>query len=328
MNDKQTSKSACTDNHELAIGVSSCLLGKPVRFDGSHKRNRFITEVLGKVFTFVPICPEVETGMGVPRETIDLHGAPESPRLIGNESGVDRTTSINRWSSTRVRQQDIKQVCGFILKSKSPTCGLKSARIIGPTGRSTKRGQGLFASALYRHYPSMPIIEERDLYDPDERDNFIVRLFAYHRVKIALSHRPTVRKLAMFHRGEICLLNAHSRDWRRLLDQLLSQPSMTKPTTVRDEYVREFMGALALRSTVAKNLKVMGDVYRVLNKHAASTDLENCSLLIEAYRKGECQLLKPLHELRRCAEKHGIDELREQSWLFPDRREIFLRFNL
>lgn len=310
---------------EIAIGVSSCLLGKPVRFDGSHRLDRYITGVLGKVFAFVPICPEVETGMGVPRETIDLHGAPLSPRLIGNESGLDRTLAMNRWSSQRVRRQDVKQVCGFILKSKSPTCGLAKVRLVDRRGRSSFRGQGLFAMALRQHHPLMPVIEERELQDGSVRENFIVRLFAYKRMQIALSHRPTVQRLTAFHFRERYLLDAHSRCKRRSMDQLLAHPSATRPSTLRDNYSSLFMGALAYRSTVAKNLKVMSDVYRLLNMQAASVDLENCSLLVEAYRRGECQLLKPLLELRRCAEKLEIDQLREQSWLFPNEREILLR---
>jgi uncharacterized protein YbbK (DUF523 family)/uncharacterized protein YbgA (DUF1722 family) len=313
---------------ELGLGVSSCLLGKPVRFDGSHKLDRYITEGLGKVFTIVPVCPEVEIGMAVPRETIDLHGAPMSPRLIGNESGIDRTLEVNSWSSQRVRQQDVKQACGFILKSRSPTCGLKGVRIVGPTGRSTKRGQGLFAMALRRRYPLLPVVEEQELRDQSGRESFIVRLFAYRRLQAALSYQPTARKLVSFHRRETCLLDAHNRDKRSSMDQLLSQPQAIRPSTLRDKYVRQFMGALANRSTVAKNLKVMSAVYRILNKHAASTDLENCSLSMEAYRREECQLLKPLHALRQCSEICGIDELCEQSWLFPDERELFLRFEI
>lgn len=311
---------------ELAIGVSSCLLGKPVRFDGSHKLDRYITDVLGKLFTLAPVCPEVEAGMGVPRETIDLHGAASSPRLIGNESGVDRTLTMNRWSSQRVRRHDLKQVCGFILKSKSPTCGLKKVRLVDRRGRSSFRGQGLFAMALRRYAPLLPIVEERELHDKSGRENFIVRLFAYHRMQAALGYRPTLRKLTTFHRRETCLLDAHSRAKRRSMDQLLAQPSTTGPSTVRDNYVSRFMGALAYRSTVAKNLKVMSDVRRMLSRHVASTDLKNCSQLIKAYRRGECQLLRPLLELGRCAETCGVDELLEQSWLFPDEREVCLQF--
>ena len=328
MNDSRANKSEYTDNHELAIGVSSCLLGNPVRYDGSHKLDRYITEVLGKVFAFVPVCPEVETGLGVPRETIDLHSAPMSPRVIGNETGIDRTASINRWSSKRVRRQDIKQVCGFVLKSKSPTCGLNSARIIGPTGRTTQLGQGLFAMALSRQYPFMPIIEEHDLHDMDARDNFIVRLFASYRLRAALGHRPTVRKLTAFHEREICLLNAHSRDQRRRMDQLLSQTQLPRPSILRDEYFRQFMATLSLRSTVVKNVRVMNYVRRILKEHLFTSELTTITRSITTYSEGRCSLYKPLSLLKECAEKYRVQELLVHSWLFLDEREIFLRFNV
>ena len=168
-------------NTTLAVGVSSCLLGKRVRFDGGHKHDRYITDVLGKVFTFVPVCPEVETGMGVPRETIDLHGTVETPYLIGNETGADRTTMMNRYAVRRVKQRDLACICGFILKSKSPTCGLEKVRLYGSSGRVSYRATGLFAMALRSRYPSLPLIEERQLHDADTRDNFIARVFAYGR---------------------------------------------------------------------------------------------------------------------------------------------------
>lgn len=313
---------------ELALGVSSCLLGKPVRFDGSHKLDRYITETLGKIFTFVPVCPEVETGMGVPRETIDLHGGSISPRLIGNETGLDRTIAMNRWTSRRVRRTDLSQVCGFILKSRSPTCGLKNVKLVGRAGRSSFRGIGLFAMALRRRYPLLPVVEERELQDSSARENFIVRLFAYHRMHAALSNRPTVRKLRLFHQRERYLLDAHNLRKRRLMDQLLSQPLVVRPSMLRDEYVRLFMQALDYRSTVAKNFTVLNRVCCVLNRHTASINLKRCSLLIDKYHDGNCRLLKPLLELRRCAEKFGVDELLEQSWLFPDHREILLRFKV
>ncbi|MDH3892905.1 MAG: DUF523 and DUF1722 domain-containing protein [candidate division Zixibacteria bacterium] len=310
---------------EPAIGVSSCLLGKPVRFDGGHKLDRYITEVLGKVFAFVPVCPEVETGMGVPRETIDLHGTRTSPRLIGNDSGRDRTQEMKRWSSQRLRRPDFEHLCGFILKSKSPTCGLKKVRLLDQMGRSSLRGQGLFATALLRQYPLLPVVEERELSDESVRENFVVRLFACHRMQVALDHRPTVRKLTSFHHREICLLDAHHKDGRRRLDRLLARASSSKPTELRQEYAIEFMRILKLKSTQAKRISVLKGICRTLMKHDPVSGMSKSIGLIDDYRRGRCDLHRPWSMLRGCAETYGVRELLAQSWLFPDEREVNLR---
>lgn len=228
----------------LTVGVSSCLLGKRVRFDGGHKHDRCITEVLGKVFTFVPVCPEVETGMGVLRETIDLHGTVDAPRLVGNESGVDRTSRMSRYVARRVKQRDLARACGFILKSKSPTCGLQKVRLYGSSGRVSCRATGLFAMALLRQHPSLPLIEEQPLHDADTRDNFITRVFAYHRLRQLWRGRISFARLGEFHERERYLLMTHSSKRCRILDELLLTADKRCPAIARDQYATMFMQAL------------------------------------------------------------------------------------
>ncbi len=231
-------------NTTLAVGVSSCLLGKRVRFDGGHKHDRYIAEVLGKVFTFVPICPEVETGMGVPRETIDLHGTVEAPHLVGNETGADRTTMMNRYVARRVQQRDLARTCGFILKSQSPTCGLEKVRLYGSSGRISYRATGLFAMALSRRYPSLPLIEERSLCDTDTRDNFITRVYAYGRLRQLWCGKISFARLVEFHERERYMLMTHSSQRCQILDELLLTADKRRPAIVRDQYATMFMQAL------------------------------------------------------------------------------------
>lgn len=231
-------------NTTLAVGVSSCLLGNRVRFDGGHKHDRYLTEVLGKVFTFVPVCPEIETGMGVPRETIDLHGTVDTPRLVGNETGVDHTSKMNRYVARRVQQRDLANICGFILKSKSPTCGLQKVRLYGSSGRVSYRARGLFAMALSRRYPSLPMIEERPLHDVDTRDNFITRVFAYARLHQLWRGRISFARLVEFHERERYLLMSHSSKRCQILDKLLLTADKRRPAIARDQYATMFMQAL------------------------------------------------------------------------------------
>ena len=322
--DKQTG--SATADSTLFLGVSSCLLGKRVRFDGGHKRDRYITEVLGKVFTFVPVCPEVETGMGVPRETIDLRGTVDTPRLVGNETGVDRTSMMNRYVARRVSQRDLAQVCGFILKAKSPTCGLKNVRIHGPSERAAHRAQGLFAQALTKRYPALPIIEERQLQDAETRDNFVVRLLAYSRVQSDLVQRPSVSKIRRFHERERLLLDAHSVKLRRAMDKLLASRCELAPTAYRELYRALLMRALAVRSTPAKNARVMRSVLHRIETAIPSKPTRDLAQLIAKYRNGRIGLFEPLSLLRQYVELLEIPELVNQSYLNADNRETWLRF--
>ncbi len=240
--DKQTG--SATADSTLFLGVSSCLLGKRVRFDGGHKHDRYVADVLGKVFTFVPVCPEVETGMSVPRETIDLHGTVDTPRLVGNETDIDRTSKMNRYAARRVKQRDLANICGFILKAKSPTCGLEKVRLYGSSGRVSYRATGLFAMALTRRYPSLPLIEERPLHDTDTRDNFIRRAFAYGRSRQLWRGKISFARLVEFHERERYLLRSHGSKRCQSLDELLLNADKRRPAIARDQYVTMFMQAL------------------------------------------------------------------------------------
>ncbi len=313
-------------NTPLAVGVSSCLLGKRVRFDGGHKIDRYITDMLGKVFTFVPVCPEVETGMSVPRETIDLHGTVDAPLLVGNDTGIDRTSRMNRYAARRVKQRDLARTRGFILKSKSATCGLEKVRLYGSSGRVSYRATGLFAMALMRRYPSLPLIEERQLHDADTRDNFVTRVFAYNRVQLDLIQRSSVSKIRRFHERERLLLDAHSVKLRRAMDKLLASSCDLTPTVFAELYRGLFMRALAVRSTPAKNTRVMQTVLRRIEIAIPSKSRRDLSALIVKYRNGRVGLFEPLSLLRHYVELLEIPELVNQSYLNADSRETWLRF--
>lgn len=162
----------------VTIGVSACLLGQNVRYDGGHKLDRYITETLGRFFRFLPVCPEVECGMTIPREAMRLEGDPAGQRLITISSRMDKTEQILSFSHRRVRELESEDLCGFIFKSNSPSCGLRSARICADGEMSAECGSGLFAAAVSRHFPLLPLEEEGRLNDPRIRENFIERAFA------------------------------------------------------------------------------------------------------------------------------------------------------
>lgn len=166
----------------IRIGISSCLLGETVRFDGGHKRNSYCMDVLSQDVEWVPVCPEVEVGMGVPREAVRLVGGEDQPRMLGNESGRDWTDDMTRYAQTKVRELRRLNLDGYILKSKSPSCGMELVEIESADG--TLSGAGLFARELVREWPDLPIVEEGCLSDSGSRQDFMALVQSHHRGRL------------------------------------------------------------------------------------------------------------------------------------------------
>lgn len=167
---------------QIKIGVSSCLMGNTVRYDGGHKHNRYLSDILGRFFQLVPVCPEVECGMPIPRDAMRLEGDPANPRLITIRDCIDKTGQMLDFCSKKVRELESEDLCGFIFKKGSPSCGLFDVKIYNrkvPAGR----GSGLFAAAMVHHFPLLPVEEEGQLDDPAIRENFIERVFTQRRWK-------------------------------------------------------------------------------------------------------------------------------------------------
>ena len=167
----------------IRVGISACLLGQRVRYDGGHKRDRRITGTLGRIFEWVPVCPEVEMGLGVPRETLRLEGRGRSQRLVFRDSRSDITSRMNAWSHDRLEQLEKLDLCGYVLKSGSPSCGMRGVKVFRPggPGRPARRGVGLFARALMKRFPRLPIEEEGRLQERADRDSFVARVLSYRR---------------------------------------------------------------------------------------------------------------------------------------------------
>ena len=162
----------------VRIGISSCLLGEKVRYDGGHRLDRFLKDTLGQHVDYVPVCPEVECGLGVPRESMHLAGDPQSPRLVTTRTGVDLTEKMTRWASKRIRELESENLSGFIFKSRSPSCGIKSVQIVQENGQSAKPGVGVFAKAFMENFPRVPVEDEGSLGDRGARDDFIEAIFS------------------------------------------------------------------------------------------------------------------------------------------------------
>lgn len=311
---------------KIPIGVSSCLLGEQVRFDGGHKRSPFITGTLANYVTFVPVCPELEAGMGVPREPVRLVGSLESHRMVGSRSGNDVTANMVSFSRRRVGELESSALCGYILKKDSPSCGMERVKIYADGGgMPSKQGVGLFAQELQRRYPLLPLEEEGRLGDPLLRENFIERVFAYRAWQVFLSERYSRGALVLFHTQYKALLLSHSPTRYRELGKLVARAKELGAKETKEQYGLAFMQAMAERTTTRKHVNVLEHLAGHFKK---TLDVESRKELHEAiqhYRRGLIPLIVPITLLKHLARRAEADYVLNQLYLNPHPVELMLR---
>ena len=309
----------------IRIGISACLLGQEVRFDGGHKRDAFLTDVLGKHVEWVSVCPEVEVGMGTPRETLRLERDKGLTRMVTTRTGVDYTARMNTWSRRRVAELSRANLDGYVLKKDSPSCGMERVKIFAGSGSAGRNGRGLFASVLLAALPLLPVEEEGRLTDVSLRENFIERVFAYRRLKALFAGRWSIGALVEFHTAHKMSLLAHSTTAYRELGRLVADAAQRKRVEVREDYERLFMKTLALPATVSRHTNVLmhmaGHLKTKLDE-ASRAELVDC---IHDYRTGLVPLLVPLALIRHHAHVHDVKYLASQTYLRPDPLEVLTR---
>lgn len=309
----------------IRLGISTCLLGERVRFDGGHKKDRFIAGVLGKYFECVPVCPELEVGMGVPREPVHLVGFVKSPRMLGVISGKDWTARMRSYSAHRVKQLAELNLCGYIFKSDSPSCGIGHIRVHGKSGILSKSGRGLFANAFIRANPWIPVEDETRLNNPVLRENFITRVFVYHRLQLLFRRKLSVGKLVEFHAVHKYLMIAHSPKHYAELDRHVAKAKKSSRDVLRKSYTRLFMEGLKRKSTVKKNVNVLHQIVGFLRDRLSSDEKKGLLESIENYRRELVPLIVPITLTRHQAKIHNVPSLLNQIYLNPHPIELRLR---
>ncbi|MBN1211848.1 MAG: DUF523 and DUF1722 domain-containing protein [candidate division Zixibacteria bacterium] len=309
----------------IKVGISTCLLGQKVRFDGGHKHDRYITDILGEYFEFIPVCPEVAVGMGTPREAVRLQGDVEVPRMVGVRSGKDWTDPMNDYSRKRVKLFRIQPVSGYILKKDSPSCGMERVRVYSTTGMPARNGRGLYAMELIKQYPLLPIEEEGRLNDVKLRENFIVRVFAYDRLQNLFNDSYKRGDLVKFHTVHKYLLLAHSPECYKQLGKLVADIKKHAPAEMRDRYSELFITALTYKTTTRKNVNVLQHILGFLKKHLTDFEKRDILRVIEDYHKEMVPLIVPLTLLRHYLEKYEVAYIRDQVYLNPHPKELMLR---
>ncbi|WP_027857557.1 YbgA family protein [Marinobacterium jannaschii] len=311
--------------HKIPVGISACLTGQKVRFNGGHKQSRYCLDVLSDCFDFMPFCPEVAVGLGVPRQPIRLVGDVKAPRAVGtNDPSLDVTEGL--LAHGRRVGNEMAELCGYVVIKGSPSCGYERVKIYQENNYPAPGGgRGLFVQGLMETNPVLPIEEEGRLNDPVLRENFITRVFAFYSWKQAVEADPSYHNLLEFHACNKYLLMAHSYDGYKQLGRFLAEAHEQPLEDAMAEYIRRFMayiGQPAERKThVNVLMHMMGYMKKALDSECKQELLES----IEQYRRGEVHLVVPLTMLKHYLKRHGSEYILNQAYLDPHPHQLGLR---
>lgn len=308
----------------INIGVSSCLLGEKVRYDGGHKHDRYITDTLGRFFRFVSVCPEVGCGLPTPRESMRLEGDPASPRLVTGRSRVDLTDQMLEYCRKQLKELERADLCGFIFKKDSPSSGLHRVKVYN-NGIPAKNGRGLFADAVVKRFPLLPVEEEGRLGDMNIRENFIERVFAFAAWRDFVKGTRGVGDLVAFHTGRKLQIMAHSPQIYRELGRLVAEAKGLEREELFNRYQELFLGALSLHATVKKNSNVLSHIMGYFKKQLDSGEKAELLEIIQSYRDSLIPLIVPVTLLKHYVTKYRQEYLAGQSYLNPHPLELMLR---
>jgi uncharacterized protein YbgA (DUF1722 family)/uncharacterized protein YbbK (DUF523 family) len=312
----------------VRIGVSACLLGREVRFDGGHKRDAFLTDTFGPFVEWVPVCPEVELGMGIPRESIRLERDDAGLHLVAPRSGSDWTGAMRAFSRRRVAELRALDLSGYVLKKDSPSCGMERVRVYardGSGGGPARDGRGFFAQALIDASPLLPVEEEGRLCDPRLRENFVERVFAYRRLRALFGGRWSVGALVAFHTRHKLALLAHGAEGYRSLGRLVARARDLPRADLRERYEGEFMGTLAKLATTRRHTNVLHHVLGYFKRTLDASSRAELLALIDDYRKGLVPLVVPVTLIRHYVRRFEVAYLEDQIYLDPHPKELMLR---
>lgn len=309
----------------VRIGVSTCLLGEKVRFDGGHKRDAFLVDVFGRYVEWVPVCPEVEIGLGTPREPIRLIQQENGIQILISKSGADHTEAMRNYAARRVEELGKEDLSGYVLKANSPSCGMERVRVYQPSGIANRTGTGLFAGVLMKSFPNLPVEEEGRLRDARLRENFISRVFAYQRWQRATQNGVNRAALTRFHERHKFLLMAHNQTGTRRLGRLLGTPKQfSDDCALAAEYMQEFSNVMRRTPTIRNHTNVLQHMAGYFSRDLTTDDRRELADTILRYRQELLPLIVPITLIRHYVRKHNVAYLKSQVYLDPHPYELML----
>jgi uncharacterized protein YbgA (DUF1722 family)/uncharacterized protein YbbK (DUF523 family) len=307
------------------LGISACLLGQTVRYDGGHKRDIFLTDTLGRFVQWVPVCPELEVGMGVPREPVRLLGKADDPSMIAERSGKDWTAAMKRFGSARSGELKRLNLSGYVFKKDSPSCGMARVKVYSPRGGATRMGSGLFARVVQDALPLMPAEEEGRLKDPVLRENFIERVFAYRRWQEAEAGPKSIGALVEFHTAHKFQLLAHSELHYRALGRLVARGKTAPLGQIYQRYGCAFMEALSVAADAKRHANALEHMIGYFSKQLSPGERQELVEVIRDFRRHLTPLIVPVTLIRHYVRKYAVEYLQTQVYLDPSPKELMLR---
>jgi uncharacterized protein YbgA (DUF1722 family)/uncharacterized protein YbbK (DUF523 family) len=310
---------------KIKLGISACLLGENVRYDGGHKLDRFLTDTLGQYVEYVPVCPEVECGLPVPRESMHLEGDPELPRLVTSRTRQDITERMVGWAKKRVVELEKEDLCGFIFKSDSPSSGMERVRVYNEKGMPVKKGVGMFARIFMDHFPLLPVEDEGRLHDPKLRENFVERVFTLKRWREVLMMKENRGNVVDFHTCHKLLILSHSPKHNQLMGKLVARAKDLPIKELYQQYQTILMEALQLKTTPKKNTNVLMHMMGYFKEELSSDEKKELLEVIENYRQEYIPLIVPITLINHYMRKYKQPYLKQQVYLNPHPLELQLR---
>jgi uncharacterized protein YbgA (DUF1722 family)/uncharacterized protein YbbK (DUF523 family) len=312
-------------SEKIRIGISSCLLGAMVRYDGGHQLDRYLRDTLGTYFEYVPVCPEVEMGLPTPRDTLRLVETAEGTRLVFSRTGEDITGPMLAWAQQRVRELERENLCGFIFKAKSPSSGMERVKLYDRNGVPAKKGVGLFARTFMEHYPLLPVEEDGRMHDSHLRENFIECVFVFKRWRDLLATGATPAGVVDFHARHKLLLLSHSPELYRELGKLVAQAGKRPLEELLGTYQGLLMKAMRLHASVRKQVNVLHHMLGYFKRQLSADEKQEMLSLIELYRQGSVPLIVPVTLVNHYVRKYREPYLSRQFYLQPHPAELQLR---
>jgi len=310
---------------KIKLGISTCLLGENVRYDGGHKLDRFLTDTLGQYVEYVPVCPEVECGLPIPRESMHLEGDPDSPRLVTTRTKQDMTDRMVQWARNRVSELEKEGLCGFIFKSDSPSSGMERVRVYNEKGMPVKKGVGIFAKIFMNHFPLLPVEDEGRLHDPELRENFIERIFTLKRWRELLGKKESRGNVVDFHTIHKSLILSHSPKHYQAMGKLVARAKELSLRELYRQYQILLMEFLQLKTTPKKNANVLMHMMGYFKEELSSDEKRELLEVIENYRQEYIPLIVPITLISHYVRKYNQPYLKEQIYLNPHPLELQLR---
>jgi len=305
------------NQNKLRLGISTCLLGEKVRYDGGHKLDAWIKNTLGQFTTFVPVCPEFECGMSIPRPAMHLEGTKENPQLIQTLSKLNLTKQMKNWIKLQIKKLKSQDLDGYIFKTRSPSCGLSNIKIFSPLSKLVStEGVGLYAKQFTQAFPFIPVTDEEKLHDPKYREHFIELIFIMKRWRELILQKKSLRNLMIFHTKHKLIIMSHSVSHSKEFEKILIK-NPKDCAKLYQIYHQKLVEVLRLHTTIKKHGKVLQYALSYCKSHLTADEKKEIQSILDQYQNDVLPLMVPITRINLYAKKYQIEYLLEQYYFNP-----------